>query len=128
MFAQLDTKTVYSFMDSLIDLSHYFEQAKQLGYQTIGIMDQDNLYATYHFIRGCQKHGLQPVVGLEMDLVYQEELLQLKLIAKNTAGYHSLLKLSTEKMSGAFDIDYLCQHLEGVAVIIPHRYLSPNLT
>lgn len=128
MFAQLDTKTVYSFMDSLIDLSHYFEQAKQLGYQTIGIMDQDNLYATYHFIRGCQKHGLQPVVGLEMDLVYQEELLQLKLIAKNTTGYHSLLKLSTEKMSGTMDINYLCQHLEGIVVIIPHRYLSPNLT
>ena len=31
MFAQLDTKTVYSFMDSLIDLNHYFERAKQFG-------------------------------------------------------------------------------------------------
>ena len=28
MFAQLDTKTVYSFMDSLIDLEGYVKEAK----------------------------------------------------------------------------------------------------
>ena len=50
MFAQLDTKTVYSFMDSLIDLEGYVKEAKVLGYQTIGIMDKDNLYAAFHFI------------------------------------------------------------------------------
>lgn len=32
MFVQLDTKTVYSFMDSLIDLESYFSKAKELGW------------------------------------------------------------------------------------------------
>ncbi|MGT2934706.1 DNA polymerase III subunit alpha [Streptococcus castoreus] len=123
MFAQLDTKTVYSFMDSLIDLSHYFEQAKQLGYQTIGIMDKDNLYGAYHFIRGCQDYGLQPVLGLDIDLVYQEHQISLKLVAKNTIGYQNLLKVSTEKMSGKLDVEHLCQYLEGLALIIPQREL-----
>ena len=31
MFAQLDTKTVYSFMDSLIDLEGYVKEAKVLA-------------------------------------------------------------------------------------------------
>lgn len=51
MFAQLDTKTVYSFMDSLIDLEGYVKEAKVLGYQTIGIMDKDNLYAAFHLLQ-----------------------------------------------------------------------------
>lgn len=42
MVAQLDTKTVYTFMDSLISIKKYVETAKNLGYQTLGIMDIDN--------------------------------------------------------------------------------------
>ncbi|HFS5519704.1 TPA: DNA polymerase III subunit alpha [Streptococcus pyogenes] len=127
MFAQLDTKTVYSFMDSLIDLNHYFERAKQFGYHTIGIMDKDNLYGAYHFIKGCQKNGLQPVLGLEVEILYQERQVLLNLIAQNTQGYHQLLKISTAKMSGKLHMDYLCQHLEGIAVIIPSKGWSDTL-
>ena len=49
MFAQLDTKSVYSFMDSVVDLTTYIKRAKELGYQSLGLMDRDNLYAAYHF-------------------------------------------------------------------------------
>ena len=49
MFAQLDTKSVYSFMDSVVDLNSYVARAKELGYQALGLMDRDNLYAAYHF-------------------------------------------------------------------------------
>ena len=45
MFAQLDTKSVYSFMDSVVDLPSYVKRAKELGYQALGLMDRDNLYA-----------------------------------------------------------------------------------
>lgn len=42
MFAQLDTKSVYSFMDSVVDLNSYVARAKELGYQALGLMDRDN--------------------------------------------------------------------------------------
>lgn len=38
MFAQLDTKSVYSFMDSVVDLNSYVARAKELGYQALGLM------------------------------------------------------------------------------------------
>ena len=41
---QLDTKTVYSFMDSLIPIKKYVQKAKELGYSHLGMMDVDNLY------------------------------------------------------------------------------------
>lgn len=121
MFAQLDTKTVYSFMDSLIDLDHYFIEAKKLGYQTIGVMDKDNLYAAYHFIVGCQKHGLQPILGLEIDYPSQETLTSIFLIATNDFGYKNLLKISTAKMSGDISLQDLRYFQDGLVAIIPDQ-------
>lgn len=63
MFAQLDTKTVYSFMDSLIDLEGYVKAAKSLGYQTVGIMDKDNLYAAFHFIEEAKNNPCSLLLG-----------------------------------------------------------------
>lgn len=60
MFAQLDTKSVYSFMDSVVDLPCYVKRAKELGYQALGLMDRDNLYAAYHFAQLATKNGLRP--------------------------------------------------------------------
>ena len=36
MTAQLDTKTVYTFMDSLISIKKYVEKAKEYGYSHLG--------------------------------------------------------------------------------------------
>ena len=35
MFAQLDTKSVYSFMDSVVDLNTYVKRAKELGFKAL---------------------------------------------------------------------------------------------
>ncbi|MGT2932781.1 DNA polymerase III subunit alpha [Streptococcus catagoni] len=121
MYAQLVTKTVYSLMDSLVTLDDYFEKAKSLGYQTIGIMDKDNLYGAYHFIKGCEKHGLQAVVGLEIDYQLDDRNIILYLIAKNNDGYKNLLKLSTLKMSGEFKNEDLLEHAQGLAFILPEQ-------
>ena len=61
MFAQLDTKSVYSFMDSVVDLNTYVKRAKELGYQSIGLMDRDNLYAAYHFAQLAIRNGNRAV-------------------------------------------------------------------
>ncbi|AGM98711.1 DNA polymerase III subunit alpha [Streptococcus iniae] len=121
MFAQIDTKTVYSFMDSLVDLESYIQRAKALGYQSIGIMDKDNLYGAYHFIKNCQKHGLQPILGLEIDYPINGGNHPIYLIALNNAGYKSLLKISSAKMSARFVPSELVNYCQNLAVIIPYE-------
>ncbi|AND79433.1 DNA polymerase III subunit alpha [Streptococcus pantholopis] len=120
MFAQLDTKTVYSFMDSLVDLGSYIQKAKSLGYQTIGIMDKDSLYAGFHFIKEAQKAGIQPVLGLEAELSVNGESCLFYFIAKNTQGYKNLLKLSTLQMSSQLTYENLAEYLSGVALVLPY--------
>ena len=72
MFAQLDTKSVYSFMDSVVDLNTYVKRAKELGYQSIGLMDRDNLYAAYHFAQLVIRNGLRPLIGTEANFIPYE--------------------------------------------------------
>ena len=57
MIKQLDTKSVYTFMDSLVSIRDYIHRAKEMGYQQIGLMDIDNLYGAYEFLEECQKAG-----------------------------------------------------------------------
>ena len=49
MITQLDTKTVYSFMDSLVSIKKYVQRSKDLGYKSLGMMDVDNLYGLIIF-------------------------------------------------------------------------------
>lgn len=119
MFAQLDTKSVYSFMDSVVDLPSYVKRAKELGYQALGLMDRDNLYAAYHFAQLATKNGLRPLIGMEANLVYEGRMIAFRLLAKNNQGYKNLMKLATELSSGQREFTALSNYLNEIALILP---------
>lgn len=120
MIAQLDTKTVYSFMESMISIQKYVDQGKVYGYSALGIMDVDNLYGAYYFIKECQKQGIQPLLGLEMTVHHKEELVNLRFLALSNRGYRNLMKLSTLKMTGKKEWTDFYSYLEDVCVIVPY--------
>lgn len=119
MVAQLDTKTVYTFMDSLISIKKYVKTAKALGYQTLGMMDIDNLYGAYHFMEIATAQKIQPILGIEMTLDYAGVPLNLRFLALDSQGYRNLMKLSTLKMIGKSKWEELQHLLEGIAIIVP---------
>ena len=125
--SQLDTKTVYSFMDSLISIKKYVKKAKELGYQHLGMMDVDNLYGAFSFLEEAKAQGLQPVLGLEVDLLYQEESYNLRFLALNTEGYRNLMKLSSLKMTGKKGWEDMTHLLDGLALIVPYYEGIENL-
>lgn len=119
MVAQLDTKTVYTFMDSLISIKKYVKTAKALGYQTLGMMDIDNLYGAYHFMEIATAQKIQPILGIEMTLDYAGFPLNLRFLAFDSQGYRNLMKLSTLKMIGKSKWEELQHLLAGIAIIVP---------
>ncbi|GGE30121.1 DNA polymerase III subunit alpha [Streptococcus himalayensis] len=119
MVVQLDTKTVYSFMDSLVPIQKYVKKAKEMGYRYLGIMDKDNLYGAYHFLEVTSSHGIQPLIGLEVSFLWEETLLDVRLLALSTLGYQHLMKISTLKMTGKDSWSDIRHLLEDVAVIVP---------
>lgn len=127
MFAQLDTKSVYSFMDSVVDLPSYVKRAKELGYQALGLMDRDNLYAAYHFAQLATKNGLRPLIGMEANLVYDGRMIAFRLLAKNNQGYKNLMKLATELSSGQGEFTALSNYLNEIALIFPSEEWEPGM-
>lgn len=127
MIAQLDTKTVYSFMESMISIQKYVDQGKAYGYSALGIMDIDNLYGAYYFIKECQKQGIQPLLGLEMTVHHKEELVNLRFLALSNRGYRNLMKLSSQKMTGKKEWTDFSPYLEDVCVIVPYFQEIVNL-
>ena len=116
---QLDTKTVYSFMDSLVPIKKYVQKAKDLGYSHLGMMDVDNLYGAYHFLEEAESAGLQPLLGLELSLIKEEQELHLRLLALDSQGYRNLMKVSTLKMMGQKNWEDFQHLFKGLAVIVP---------
>ncbi|WP_161980450.1 DNA polymerase III subunit alpha [Streptococcus sp. S784/96/1] len=124
MFVPLDTRTVYTFLDSLVDLPTYISKAKELGYKHVGIMDSDTLYGAYSFIQQATLAGLKPILGLELSVIIAEQKIRLKLIAKNTVGYQSLLKISSQRMMGETDWTAFSELLKGIVVILPAEFVA----
>ena len=120
MIAQLDTKTVYSFMESMVSIKRYVSLGKEYGYSSLGIMDEDNLYGAYYFIKECQKQGIQPLLGLEMTVHHKEEVLNLRFLALSNRGYQNLMKLSSLKMTGKKEWADFSSYLEDICVIVPY--------
>lgn len=127
MIAQLDTKTVYSFMESMISIQKYVDQGKAYGYSALGIMDIDNLYGAYYFIKECQKQGIQPLLGLEVTVHHKEELINLRFLALSNRGYRNLMKLSSQKMTGKKEWTDFSPYLEDICIIVPYFQGIVNL-
>ena len=120
MIAQLDTKTVYSFMESVISIDKYVRAAKDYGYTHLAMMDIDNLYGAFDFLEVTKKYGIHPLLGLEMTLLVDEQEVNLRFLALSSVGYQQLMKLSTAKMQGEKTWSVLSQYLEDIAVIVPY--------
>ena len=127
MIAQLDTKTVYSFMDSVISIDKYVKVAKDYGYTHLAMMDIDNLYGAFDFLEITNKYGLSPLLGVEMTTLVDGIDLNLRFLARSSLGYQQLMKLSTAKMQGEKDWSVLSQYLFDIAVIVPYFSGIENL-
>ena len=120
MIAQLDTKTVYSFMESMVSIKRYVSLGKEYGYSSLGIMDEDNLYGAYYFIKECQKQGIQPLLGLEITLHHKDEWINLRFLALSNRGYQNLMKMSSLKMTGKREWADYSSYFEDICVIVPY--------
>lgn len=127
MYAQLNTKTIFSFMDATVKLADYITAAKALGYQTLGISDVDNLYAAQQFISLAQAADIQPVISFETTLMVDNLAIRLTFIAKTTEGLKNLYRISSKKNFGFKQFSDMASHLEDVAVIVPAEFAAESI-
>ena len=123
MLPQLYTVTAYSLLQSTIEITRLVEVAKQRGYDTLGLCDRNVLAGAVSFYTACHNAGLKAVIGLHLDYYspVQNGENEILLFAKNLAGYHQLIALSSQKeIKGQVDLaDF--ESLTDVYAILPPR-------
>lgn len=122
-FPQLATITSYSLLSSTIRIQEFVQQAKRVGYTTLGIADINVLHGAIEFYEACKKEDIKPVIGLTLEYTPQnsEESAQLLLYAKDLKGYQNLMRISTAKMKSEriFYLDEIKENLNHLFAVMP---------
>ncbi|MBP7709797.1 MAG: DNA polymerase III subunit alpha [Rickettsiales bacterium] len=106
MFIPLRNHTTYSLCKGAIKIPELVERAVAYKLPALGIMDSQNLFAALEFSSACKKSGIQPILGCEMLINFDDgtrknmsnadvenALALLPLIAFNQQGYENLMYL-----------------------------------
>ena len=104
-FTHLHVHSHYSLLDGLAKIDQLIARAKELGMDAIALTDHGNLYGAIEFYEKARRAGIKPIIGCEIyiaarrmtdkDPTLDQRRFHLTVLAKNTEGYHNLIKLVT---------------------------------
>ncbi|MEZ5329424.1 MAG: DNA polymerase III subunit alpha [Verrucomicrobiales bacterium] len=130
-FVHLHLHTEYSLLDGAVRIKKLMERASELKMPAVAMTDHGNLFGTIDFFKNAQKVGIKPIIGCEVYLAPgsmddkqkiagRKNASHLTLLAKNTVGYHNLVKLvSKAHLEGMYykpriDKEQLAKFSEGI--------------
>ena len=134
-FAHLHTHSEYSLLDGANRLPELVKHVKSLGMDSLAVTDHGNLHAARSFYDEARKQGIRPILGFEAYLAFGPRTVPAKpawapaqyshlvLLARNTAGYKNLIKLSSIGYVEGFyrrpriDREVLERHKEGIVCL-----------
>jgi len=91
MFVHLTTHSAYSLQEGLLLPAELAQAAQAAGMSALGLTDHRLLSGSIEFAAACKRAGVQPLLGLEIDL----ENGPLALLAASLEGWANLCRLSS---------------------------------
>ena len=141
-FCHLHLHSMYSLLDGANAPKKLVKRVKELGMDSVAITDHGNLHAAAEFYKLAKAEGVKPIFGIEAyvaadisgpsDRTKREYTgvsdggFHLVLLAENQAGWHNLLKLTSDAYINGFyfkprmDKGTLTEHNEGLIAINGH--------
>ena len=119
----LQVKTCYSILKSLNNIKKLVEKAKKIGYTSLAITDENNMFGVPEFYQECKLNNIKPIIGLSLDIEEKKILLY----AKDEEGYQNLIQLSTIITEQPLTVDILKQHKESLILVIPYQYYDKKI-
>ncbi|MDA7428567.1 DNA polymerase III subunit alpha [Primorskyibacter aestuariivivens] len=102
-FIHLRVHTEYSLLEGSIRLKKLPGLCADMDMPAVAVTDTNNLFCALEFSVGAQGAGVQPIMGCQVDLAYQEVKpgdkpalpAAVVLLAQNERGYENLMKLNS---------------------------------
>ncbi len=95
-FIHLRVHSQYSILKALNQVNDLAKIAKEYKMPYLALTDYNNMYGAIEFYKACLKHGIKPILGVEMDYRSNnnsKKKYKLIFLAKNNLGYKSLLHI-----------------------------------
>lgn len=89
--------SAYSFGESCIRIKEYVQRGKALGYTSLGLCDDGNIYGFPLFFDCCKKEGIRPVGGVILNFILGEEKNRCALFVLDEEGYSNLCNIISLK-------------------------------
>ena len=132
-FTHLHVHTQYSILDGAADIPGLIEKAKADGMNALAITDHGSMFGAKEFHNIAHKMGIKPILGCEVYVAHRSRLdksdkidgggRHLILLAKNSTGYHNLIKLVSYGWTEGFyykpriDLELLRKYNEGLIAL-----------
>ena len=109
-FVHLHVHSNYSLMEGFVDPSQLIHAAQTHGMSALALTDHLNLSGAIEFYLGCLKANIQPILGLEINLVLPRRFASssrnvsqgaLVLLATSTEGWANLCRLTASILNSA---------------------------
>ncbi len=91
MYIHLVTHSAFSLQEGLCTPTELVQMAQAQGMPALGLTDHNLLTGTIEFVQACRESGIQPVIGLEIDLQSRP----IHLLATSIEGWSNLCRLSS---------------------------------
>ena len=95
----LHARSCYSLLESSLTIEQLVERSARLGFRHVALTDKNVMYGTMKFYKTCMDHKIHPILGLEIDALFETGKTSFVFLAKNDQGLQDLYALSTLKMS-----------------------------
>ncbi len=99
-FVHLHVHTEYSLLDSLARIPALMDEVARLDMPAVAMTDSGALYGAPEFHREAARRGLQPIFGIELEVVWggasASSGSDLVLLAENAEGWRSLCALASQ--------------------------------
>lgn len=134
-FTHLHTHSHYSLLQALPQIQPLVAAAKADGQKALALTDAGALYGAVEFYQECKKNEIKPIIGVDAYVAARtrhdkehridNRSARVVLLAKNTVGYHNLIKLVSKSYTEGFyynpriDRELLEEHHEGIIALIP---------
>ena len=122
-YTPLQVKTSYSILSSLNNIKKIVSLAKEYGYSSLAITDENNMFGVMEFYLECKKNNIKPIIGIE--LTYDNTILLL--YAKNLQGYKNLIKLATIKSDRNLTTEDLTTYKDNLILVMPYHVFNKNI-
>ena len=95
MVCHLNTHSCYSLLEALPSPADLVQAAAERGMSALALTDHRYLTGAIEFYQACRKAGIQPILGLEVDLTWENAARKLILLAESLEGWSNLCRISS---------------------------------